>query len=179
MTGESTRSNKMLKLQLTADALDKLLGGDVDAVVDLRQTVVEEFARKHIKAVANDVMVKVATDAARTIATAHKNEVEAFIYQNGPPSGRWTAPVYTDEFKNAVHDSAKRLLLDAVQPTVYALADELRKENQEKLNSMQTRVSALIADAQKQVDGMVNALRTVLEQIEDENLRKMVLKALV
>ena len=43
-----------MRLELTLPALERLLGGDTEIEIHLRQQIVEEFARKHLKALAND-----------------------------------------------------------------------------------------------------------------------------
>lgn len=43
-----------MRLELTLPALERLLGGDTEVEAHLRQQIVEEFAKKHLKAILND-----------------------------------------------------------------------------------------------------------------------------
>lgn len=43
-----------MRIDLNLPALERLIGGDTEIEIGLRQQVVEEFARKHLKTVIND-----------------------------------------------------------------------------------------------------------------------------
>jgi hypothetical protein len=61
-----------MRLELNLPALERLLGGDTDAEVHLRQQIVEEFTRKNIKSLINDATLKKLQDVWR-------NEAESLV----------------------------------------------------------------------------------------------------
>lgn len=57
----------MLRLHLNAAALERLLGGDAEVEIRLRHQIVNEFARKHLKVIADSEAVREATKALRAV----------------------------------------------------------------------------------------------------------------
>jgi len=56
MSDKANRS--VLKLQVTAAALDRLIGGDTEFELELRQQIVQKFAEKHLKGVLSEKVLK-------------------------------------------------------------------------------------------------------------------------
>ena len=55
-----------IKIQINSlAALERLIGGDSELEIELRQSVVEAFARKHLKVVVNSEVFKEAVDGIR------------------------------------------------------------------------------------------------------------------
>lgn len=53
-----------MKIQINSlQALERLIGGDTEIEIDIRQSVVEKFSQKHLKTLANDAMMKKMSDA--------------------------------------------------------------------------------------------------------------------
>lgn len=47
-----------MKLSISVEALNRLIGGDSEIELQLRQQVVENFAKKHLKALIDDSLIK-------------------------------------------------------------------------------------------------------------------------
>lgn len=57
-----------MKLQINSlAALERLIGNDNEIEIDIRKNVVDAFAKKHLKAVANEMFEKGTTDAVKTV----------------------------------------------------------------------------------------------------------------
>lgn len=53
-----------IKIQINSlEALERLIGGDSQVEIDIRQSIVQEFAKKHLKAVASNEIIKRAETA--------------------------------------------------------------------------------------------------------------------
>lgn len=56
-----------MKIQINSlEALERLIGGDTEVEIDIRNSVVQEFTKKHLKAIADDDLVKLAQKATET-----------------------------------------------------------------------------------------------------------------
>ena len=53
-----------MKIQINSlDALERLIGGDTEIEIEVRQSVAENFAKKHLKSLANDELNKAASES--------------------------------------------------------------------------------------------------------------------
>jgi hypothetical protein len=67
-----------IKIQINnLEALERLIGGDSDLELELRNSIVQAFANKHLKAVANATIMQTGVDLSRNHANAVAKEVEA------------------------------------------------------------------------------------------------------
>lgn len=66
------------KLQINSlEAIERLIGGDTELELQLRQSVVEAFAKKHLKQLSVDPVIE-------NVATALKSEVTSLLLQKVP-----------------------------------------------------------------------------------------------
>lgn len=56
------------------EALERLIGGDSDVEIDIRNSVVQKFAEKHLKAVANSVELNKSMESFRKTLNEHLTE---------------------------------------------------------------------------------------------------------
>lgn len=54
-----------MRLELNLPALERLIGGDTEAEVSLRKQIVQEFAKRHLKEVAESATYQAAVEAAK------------------------------------------------------------------------------------------------------------------
>ena len=65
-----------MKIQLDTKALERLIGGESEIEVELRNSVVQEFAKKHLKPLVNSSTLGKVMEEFKTIITA---EIKAML----------------------------------------------------------------------------------------------------
>jgi hypothetical protein len=90
-----------MKIQINSiEALERLIGGDTEIEIALRQSVVENFTRRHIKALANSEMIK-------AIGQAVKAEVIAEFFDTVKGSWNSTEHIFKPEIKRKLIEDLK------------------------------------------------------------------------
>jgi len=98
-----------LKIQINnLEALERLLGGDTEIEFDIRQNIVETFARKHIKTLVNDELISKATEGL-------KKEIEdAFVIKTSGWSGSYALTTKAREMLKEHIDLEKKILVQGL-----------------------------------------------------------------
>lgn len=117
-----------MKIQINSlEALERLIGGDSSVEIDIRQSVVEAFTRKHLKSIANQSFVE-------KISTALKKELEEEFVKE-VKNGNWnTTPYLTDKTKELLDKNISFRYQDAISTAVsdYFNKSDLAKTIEEK-----------------------------------------------
>lgn len=108
------------KIQINSlEALERLIGNDNELEIQLRNAVVQEFTTKHLKAVANEELLKNASKA-----IIEEIKLEFFEISN---KGTYNEKVYLkDKFKEEFRDEVKRAYRQSMTEFVY---EELGEQN--------------------------------------------------
>ena len=110
-----------MKLQLTIPALERLIGGDTEIEVDLRKQIVHEFAKRHLKNVADEEIHKAAVDEVKKHVNAAAKE--AFDI-NGVLGATWP------DASRRLESMVKSVVESSVQQIVdEALAKVIQRQN--------------------------------------------------
>lgn len=109
-------------LRLDVPALERLLGGDTEIEVQLRQGVVEEFARRHLGTIIKDKSFQMfLTKQADVAQTGLQALVDARIGEIKKEPGTWSSRIsvyLTDEVKAALLVEAEKRVDEAVRKAV-------------------------------------------------------------
>ena len=137
----------MIKLQFGVEELKRLIGGDTQVEIDLRQAIVEEFSRKYIKSlVASDNFCSKCGEAARNVKQEINSLLEVELEKMGiklemmsSGSYRVTLP---SPVKQVIRDQIGLLIQDIVEQEVdrqlskINVEDLVREQLDEKMNQL-------------------------------------------
>jgi uncharacterized membrane protein len=101
-----------MRLELNLPALERLIGGDTEVEIHLREQIVKEFARRHLKEIAATATYQEAIAEVRRQVTATAKE--AFDIQN----------LATRELKATSGDRLRFLIESLVRETAQKLVDD-------------------------------------------------------
>lgn len=108
-----------MKLYLSVDALERLMGGDSEAEIRVRNSVVQEFARRHLKAVANSEAMRLAEQ------TVKKTIDDEFVEKRGV-FGVTLSEEYREAIKNEVREKFGSALFQAIGEVRNELHEEIK-----------------------------------------------------
>lgn len=94
-----------MKIELNLPALERLIGGDTEIEVALRRQIVEEFAKRHLKEVAEKATYSAALEATKLYVDAVAKEV--FDVENLTVNHLWPTVGY--RFKSMIETLVKEL----------------------------------------------------------------------
>lgn len=99
-----------MKLQINSlEALERLIGGDTEVEIEIRNNIVQSFAKKHLKAIANDtVFAKVSHDVRTASETVAREQTTQAFNKLGMFTGQaWNRTfILLPEIKDALRDTA-------------------------------------------------------------------------
>lgn len=103
-----------MRLELNLPALERLIGGDTEIEVALRQQIVQEFARRHLKEVAEKETYEAAIEAAKQFVNAAAKE--AFDIENLTINHLWPTVGYRlkSMIETLVNESAQKIVDEAL-----------------------------------------------------------------
>lgn len=127
------------KIQINSlAALERLIGGDTELEIDLRRSVVEAFAKKHLKAVAMALPIEAEMKKLTDLAIMEAREVMSRVIEEhtGDPASRWvnstTQMALNQDAKNRVRKIVRNQLeyeiRSEVQKIVLEQITEWKKE---------------------------------------------------
>jgi len=114
------------KLQINSlEALEKLIGGDSEVEMDIRNNIVQKFAEKHLKAVAN---IKYEQEYTKFLNELEKRIKEQFMSEFGLEEvrGYYGSPkvlelsrTSKESFRAAVQEHVKKFVYDATDVAIH------------------------------------------------------------
>ena len=130
----------MVRLSLSLPALERLIGGDNQIEVELRQQIAEKFAERHLKCMLNDTMLG---QVQRTVAEFAGKQIGEVINQIGRKE---TADRWASEARYKLQGPITEAINKAVEESV---AEKIR-------NAVQTAADTVVSRATRDVRTMVD-----------------------
>jgi hypothetical protein len=98
------------------EALERLIGGDTEIEVDIRQNVVESFIRKHLKGIANETLVKQAVESVQKyVSNLLLDEVKGAHWWSDKSVLSGTAKnLLSDQAKDLVNNEVRTIVLEII-----------------------------------------------------------------
>jgi len=152
-------------VQLNLPALERLIGGDTQIEVELRHQIVEEFARKRLKALCQDpVLAK--------MAQSIQNEIEAYV-------GKEVWDQRTGKFKVQIQDTVFELIQKATEDAIKRIAsecwDDMVRTYEQAADSRITRYELkLLGEANARIQKALARIDEGLDKRLDEAFEKRV-----
>jgi len=156
------RSNEKIHVQINSlEALERLIGNDSNFEFDIRQNIVQKFAEKHLKSVANSAVLK-----------EIEENIKNYVYDNTS---------YKNKLSNSFKDKIKNVVESEYTDILTKAFFELRRKHTEDLNRKIKTFEERFSDEmikhfeekhiQKIIDARVDAkIKRMLKMIyEDEN----------
>lgn len=147
--------SQKLKLTLTSQALERLIGGDTEIEAELRQGIASEFAKRYLKKSFVDAVVHEMNKFRETVADAAR----AVIWgEYGASSRGWQNPVkLPDVLVREIRNTVKDAVENEVAVQIVAVMQEACSE--ERLTRLvDANVNARVkAEVRKRVDEILKA----------------------
>lgn len=110
-----------MKIQINSlEALERLIGGDTEVEIDIRNSVVQNFTNKYLKGIAKEL---IDTSTAKAILTEIKTEL---IHSESWDGKVVLKPKYQDTIRDAVAKNVKEIVQAKV--IEYAQTEQVTKE---------------------------------------------------
>jgi hypothetical protein len=151
-----------MKITLDVKALEALIAGNSEAEVELRNCVVQEFAKRHFKAVANDPIFKgMIENQLLSIRMNIEEEMKTiFVDLRKDGYGKVTRESFKKEVINKIHQEAD-----------HYIDLQISKKVQELVN---TKLDDLTSKVNIYCDSMINKYTTkALDEMVDNKFRAL------
>ncbi len=151
----------------TIQALERLIGGDTALELEIRQNVVEAFAKKHLKGLMSEFYSKQSAAVIESVKADSEKIIKEVVASYLKSKGDYWAGhtlVITQEgkdvIKNAAHQQVKVIFDEAIQLQLATLLAQLPKIIEKKVND------TINFEVAKQVkEGIANKLQQLKESI--------------
>jgi hypothetical protein len=146
---------KLIKMSVSLPALERLLGGDSQLEIDLRQQIAEQFAKKHVKALINAEALKSVTSTLSSAVTQTvKDQVGTVVYD-------YNKSVYTMRLTKQMEEAVSGIIKNIVNTSLLNLQSKIMLEIQQKVEAMaeswKKRAEDLLTDKiNKELDRLVH-----------------------
>jgi hypothetical protein len=136
-----------VKVTLTIPALERLIGGDTELEVEIRKSIVYEFSKRHLSAVAKEVYgdIEKAKEQIRTQVLGDMGAVKMEAWS----SGRYKL---TSEATEAIRSSVRQVIREAVTEAAREAWVELRPEIIKSLKNCYDREALAVIKEQVRKD---------------------------
>lgn len=146
------KSNLTLQIN-SLEALERLIGNDNDTEIEIRNSVVQSFAKKHLKPLAEGVMHRVGDDIKRAVNEQVTEHIGT--YKN---SG-WTNKLHlNDECKRLIQSEVESKVMSQISKAAYDALDKFTNDIGERIDKRVTRL------CNKELEKLVN--QRVSEKLE-------------
>lgn len=144
-----------MKIQINSLAvLERLIGGDSELEVDIRNSCIQEFAKRHLKHLAESALYAVNVNAVEAMKQQYRKEIESYV-----DTRLYSSPSVRPDIERAIRNKAQERVDSAIKETIdTALADIERKmevkfyiitENVIRaIDKRATAVEVMVADAE-------------------------------
>jgi hypothetical protein len=150
-----------VRMQLNLPALERLLGGDTQMEVELRYQIVQEFAKRHLKAVAAEPAFEKIIESHRKVIDA---EVRSLVGDHVWKDGK-TVAVLQERVKKLVEDSLEGCLREAVKRCFDAKVAEYEANAKAHIERFENR---MLYEANLKVKAVTDKLDALLKDRVDE-----------
>lgn len=122
-------SNNNVTIQINSlQALERLIGGDTELEVSLRQSVAVEMGKRHLKEVTNSPYIQsLIREAQKSIEDFTKQEIEKQV-GTVKGTGTWNSPktiTFLPDIINQIRDYARRQVDEIIKEETKKLVDQL------------------------------------------------------
>jgi len=151
-----------MKITLDVKALEKLVAGNSEVEVELRNCVVQEFAKRHLKAVANDPVFKgwVETQMLSIKMSIEEEMKTVFSDIRRDSWGKVTRESFKKEVKDKIHQEANNFIEIQISNKVQEIVNQ--------------RLDDLTAKVNIYCDSMINKYTTrTLDEMVDNKFRAL------
>ena len=155
------RTKDPVKIQINSlEALERLVGGDPQLEFDIRNNVVQKFAAKHLKAIANSEMMK-----------RLEKQLTDMVWKKGH-YGYNSKQALTEGFKKSVEQQADKLLRGIINDKIQTLTREIEKSVSTQLDSVADKIINELTSTKvreivnRKVD---NKLKTILKLLVEQD----------
>lgn len=153
-SNQRIRNSKEMKIQINnLEALERLIGGDTQLEMDIRQNIVEAFTKKHLKSLANSEVIK---QSSKII----QDEIEK-VFQNSSRYGQ----VISDKYKEILSNYIKQEIQKFVNLEIRKVVDEV-VSNEVTEEIIQYKIESFLnahiknVIRQEMADKLINVLRS-------------------
>lgn len=136
-----------MKLVLTVPALERLIGGDTEVEVELRKSIVQEFAKRHLTAVAKEVYSDI--EATKALIKEHVLREMGAVKLEAWSGGKYKL---TSECTAAIKVSVMDVIHDAVTAAAKEAWVEFRPQILERLAKAYEREALAVIKEQVRQD---------------------------
>ena len=144
-----------LVVNLNLKDLETLLGKDSEAMVEVATSVVQQFANRHLKAIANDVIVENAAKAAKAYTESEFTKLVGKLTRRGWDYGFTPS----DALNKALQNQAKTAVAKATEGFI-ATAVEERMEQIQSIIDQRTSYLTLAAIDEAVKERLARAARS-------------------
>jgi hypothetical protein len=144
-----------MKVILDAKALERLIGGDSEIEVELRNGVVQEFTRRHLKAVVNDqTFQKIVSDETSKLRLSCEAILEAEVYTTRTKPGPWGGKenVLKTELKKKLEEEASDMVRRVISKAIDAAVLRSTTEIDVKLAELDKRLDKIVNDRLHEIE---------------------------
>lgn len=115
-----------MKLQLTPQALERLIGGDTELELDLRKAAAKAFGNKYMKDMLQTAVSEAISSMRHDIDNIVSEEIRSQIQQKEP---RFRASIYIDEYaRDSIRKQIKTIIDEVFRETILNLIKAQAKE---------------------------------------------------
>lgn len=128
-------------------ALDRLLGGDSELEIELRQQIADQFADKHLRSLLNN---KVFNQWRKTLSTEVDSAIQESLAKTTKQGWRRTVTLNGDireRIHEAVQEAAEEAIKKEVDNVVAKVATNYEKRAEERFARIERRVAGQVAEA--------------------------------
>lgn len=136
-----------MKLVLTVPALERLLGGDTEVEVEIRKSIVHEFSKRHLSAVAKEVYSDI--EAAKTQIRNQVLGDMGAVKMEAWSSGRYKL---TSEATEAIKISVRGLIHEEVVKATREVWNEVAEEVAKNVKKCYDREALVLLKEQVKAD---------------------------
>ena len=122
-----------MKIQLDAKALEALIGGNTEAEIEIRGSIVQAFAKKYLKAVANEHIVQ---KAKYTVEEFVRKEIASISWSTVSLDARVVAHI-----RQAVIEAVDAIIDDQIETIKIDLSRRVTSAAKKLTDLMDTKIS--------------------------------------
>lgn len=125
-----------MKVQLDKTALEAMIGGDTEAEIEIRNSIVQAFAKKYLKGVANEHIVQRARD---TVEEFVRKEIASISWSTVSLDNRLVARI-----RQAVIEEVDKIIDDQIETIKIDLSRRITSAAKKLTDSMDSKISEQI-----------------------------------
>ena len=122
--------------------LEQMLGKDSEAMIEVASSVVQQFAERHLKAIANDVIVEKAAKAAKAYTESEFTKLVGKLTQRGWDYGFTPS----DALNKALQNQARTAVAKATEGFIAAAVEERMEQIQSIIDQRTSHLTLAAID---------------------------------